>query len=101
MKLIPVAKEDNAFQPDFYFLIEEIPIPSMCPEYEPGPPEDCKFPEFWSVSVDVFMVDTYNKKVSLVGPKAMRNVYKYIVGRNDRMYFWRVMKYLEEWENEE
>lgn len=91
----PVFKEKNVFNPDLYVLIEYIPIPSMCPEFDPGPSEDDPFPEFYETAVTVFLIDPNAHTVSEIGHKAMKQMYRYIGGRRERISYWRVMKYFE------
>lgn len=93
--LYPIYKGKNQISPKFYIMIEETHYPSMCPEFDPGPPEDEPFPEYWNCQVEAFIVDTESGKVSMVSPSTMRTCYKYISGRRERIAYWHALRYLE------
>jgi hypothetical protein len=93
MELYPIFK-DQEWGPTGYIIIEEIPIPSMCPEYDPGPPADCEFPEYWEVSVTVAFVDIHANVSRKIGYTEMHENYKWIQGRSERIAYWRCMKYM-------
>lgn len=96
MELYPIFTKDS-WGPSCYVIIEVIPIPSMCPEFEPPPPDDFPFPEFWSDSVTVAKVDIHEKKCETIEPEEMRKLYSGVRGRRERIAFWHVLKYME-WE---
>jgi len=99
-ELIPVVEKSGHYKGDNlgYFLIEETEIPDLYPEFDPGP-KDGKEAMFYNKRVDVFFVQTFtNEKplISEVGWLFMKEYYSKIQGRNERIYFWQVMKHLEE-----
>ena len=96
MELHPIF-DRTRWEPACYVIIEMVPIPSMCPEYEPGPPDDFPFPEFWDSSVTVAEVDIHTGICAQIGAKRMRELYAKVKGKNERISYWRTLKYLE-WE---
>ena len=96
MELYPIFTK-NSWGPECYVIIEAIPVPSMCPEYDPGPPEDFPYPEFWDTGLKVVEVDIHDNKCAEIGAKRMRELYSKVTGRSERISYWRTLKYME-WE---
>ena len=98
MELYPIWKK--GFGPDCYVIIESLPIPSMCAEFDPGPPEDHPYPEYWDATLQVAIVDIHEGKCTEVKKSSqLRELYRFVEGRSERIQFWRTMKYLEYCEN--
>jgi hypothetical protein len=76
-------------------LVKEFEVPDMYPEFDPGPPEDCPFPEYWSADVEVFFIDTEEGTCKKMSFDMMKDFYKYVHGMKDRKRYWRIMKYIE------
>ncbi|RLC29321.1 hypothetical protein DRH13_05895 [Candidatus Woesebacteria bacterium] len=79
-----------------YFIIEELGINEMYPEFASGPQNE-KEAMFWDTIVTVFFLITDNGllQVEEVGYELMKKNYWKIHGRSDRIYYWQVMKHLE------
>lgn len=91
--IIPVFQGAVRVHPDFYVIIEYTSIPSMCKEFDPGPDEDDPFPEYYDTNIIVFLMDPHSHTVVEAGYQTMKQLYKYVEGRRDRIEFWRIMKY--------
>ena len=57
--------------------------------------DDIEFPEFYNCSVEAFMINTEDSKMSKIGPGAMRKIFKYVEGGEERTLFIRITRYLE------
>ena len=77
-KLFPVWNpKRNEFRniPEFYIMIE---INHFVSGNDLLELDDIEFPEFYNCSVEAFMINTEDSKMSKIGPGAMRKIFKYI-----------------------
>ena len=90
MEYIPLKNEHKSI------LIKTVYMESMNKEFDPGPNEKDPFPELYNARVEVFLVDTSEKdpKMDLLDYEGVKKYYKDVLGRNARISYFYIMKYL-------
>lgn len=80
-------------------IVNVVEYGSMCEEFDPGPGDD-PFPQYYNCSVAVHLMDSQKQVVTKLGAKEMREQYKNIEGKRDRISYYYIMKYLDHCERE-
>ena len=82
MEMTAIALEKDGWQCDEYVLIEWFPVPSMAPEFDPGPNEGFNF----------YTLNTQTAVLKKLAREEVRELYKRVKGRNDRIAYWQAMQ---------
>ena len=75
-----------------YVCVEMNIVPSMCREFDPDPDQ---------VSYRILKVDTYDGVVTDLSYHEAKDVYRNVVGKDDRICFWHALKHIKEYSEEE
>jgi hypothetical protein len=86
-------------------IFEYNEVPSMCPEFEVGPPEDADVVDrvFWQTSLSIYEVHTDTVPPTIAEVKSsvyMKTLYGKLRRRAERIEFWHGVKYMERFGND-